>query len=175
MRPIYHQIEQRVKAHIFVAALALLMQRLLGRRLEEAGVDFSVERAMEALSTIRLVTLRLEDQAERRGVSGGCPDARRVLKALKLTELKPPTAPHGRRNRDVVTISKFDPYPPRSYVDVPQTWASGSSDKSSDTGDSRDARRSTRGSRWRALPPTGAAPSGRITARPTSGRTSWPR
>jgi len=95
MRPIYHQIEQRVKAHIFVAALALLMQRLLGRRLEEAGVDFSVERALEALSTIRLVSLRLEDQAERRGVSGGCPDARRVLKALKLTELKPPLPPTG--------------------------------------------------------------------------------
>jgi hypothetical protein len=95
MRPIYHQIEQRVKAHVFVAALALLMQRLLGRRLEEAGVDFSVERALEALSTIRLVSLRLEDQAERRGVSGGCPDARRVLKALKLTELKPPLPPTG--------------------------------------------------------------------------------
>ena len=95
MRPIYHQIEQRVKAHIFVAALALLVQRLLGRRLEEAGVDFSVERAMEALSTVRLVTLRLEDQAERRGVSGGCPDARRVLKALKLGELKPPSPPTG--------------------------------------------------------------------------------
>ena len=95
MRPIYHQIEQRVKAHIFVAALALLVQRLLGRRLEEAGVDFSVERAMEALSTVRLVTLRREDQAERRGVSGGCPDARRVLKALKLGELKPPSPPTG--------------------------------------------------------------------------------
>ena len=95
MRPIYHQIEQRVKAHIFVAALALLVQRLLGRRLEEAAIDFSVERAMEALSTLRLVTMRLEDQAERRGVSGGCPDARRVLKALKLTELKPPLPPTG--------------------------------------------------------------------------------
>jgi transposase len=95
MRPIYHQNEQRVKAHIFVAALALLVQRFLGRRLEEAGIDFSVERAMEALSTVRLVTLRLEDQAERSGVSGGCPDARRVLKALKLSELKPPPPPKG--------------------------------------------------------------------------------
>ncbi len=37
LRPIYHQIEMRVKAHIFVAALALLVQRLLGRRLTEAG------------------------------------------------------------------------------------------------------------------------------------------
>src|SRR5512135_2203566 len=36
MRPIYHQVESRVKAHIFVAALALLVQRLLGRRLKEA-------------------------------------------------------------------------------------------------------------------------------------------
>jgi transposase len=95
MRPIYHQNEQRVKAHIFVAALALLVQRFLGRRLEEAGIDFSVERAMEALSTVRLVTLRLEDQAQRSGVSGGCPDARRVLKALKLSELKPPPPPKG--------------------------------------------------------------------------------
>jgi len=90
MRPIYHQIESRVKAHIFVAALALLVQRLLHRRLEQAGVDFSPERALQALSTLRLVTLRLDDQSERRGVSGGCPDARRVVKALGVTELKPP-------------------------------------------------------------------------------------
>jgi hypothetical protein len=95
VRPIYHQVELRVKAHIFVAALALLVQRLLHRRLEQAGIDFSPERAMQALSTVRLVTLRLEDQPERRGVSRGCPDALRVLKALKLTDLKPPVPPKG--------------------------------------------------------------------------------
>jgi transposase len=95
VRPIYHQVETRVKAHIFVAALALLVQRLLHRRLEQAGIDFSPERAMQALSTVRFVTLRLDDQPERRGVSGGCPDARRVLKALKLTDLKPPVPPKG--------------------------------------------------------------------------------
>jgi transposase len=94
MRPIYHQIEPRVKAHIFVAALALLVQRLLHRRLEEAGIDFSAERAMEALCTLRLITLRLDDQSQRRGVSRGCPDARRVLKALGVTELKPPDPPN---------------------------------------------------------------------------------
>ena len=60
MRPIYHQIEPRVKAHIFVAALALLVQRLLGRRLKEARVDLSPARAMEALSTVRLVIFLLE-------------------------------------------------------------------------------------------------------------------
>jgi transposase len=95
LRPIYHQIEPRVKAHIFVAALALLVQRLLGRRLRDAGVDLSPARAMEALSTVRLVTFRLEGQPERRGVSGGSPDARLVLKALKLVAQRPTTAPKG--------------------------------------------------------------------------------
>jgi transposase len=96
LRPISHQIEPRVKAHIFVAALAFLVQRLLGRRLSAAGVDLSPERAMQALATVRLVTFRLEGQPERRGVSGGCPDARRVLKALKLVAQRPPTPPMGK-------------------------------------------------------------------------------
>jgi transposase len=95
MRPIYHRIEPRVKAHIFVAALALLVQRLLGRRLKNSGVDLSPSRAMQALSTVRLVTFDLEGQPERRGVTGGCPDARLVLKALKLTDQRPPTPPDG--------------------------------------------------------------------------------
>src|SRR5438105_15803733 len=90
MRPIYHQIETRVKAHIFVAALALLVQRLLGRRLEDAGLDLSPARAMQALSPVRLVTFHLEGQPERRGITGGCLDARLVLKALKLVDQRPP-------------------------------------------------------------------------------------
>jgi transposase len=95
LRPIYHQIEMRVRAHIFVAALALLVQRLLGRRLKEAGVDLSPARAMQALATVRLVTFRLEGQPERRGLAGGCPDARLVLKALKLVDQRPPVPPEG--------------------------------------------------------------------------------
>jgi transposase len=95
MRPIYHRIEPRVKAHIFVAALALLVQRLLGRRLKESGVDLSPSRAMQAVSTVRLVTFHLEGQPERRGVTGGCPDARLVLKTLGMTDQRPPTPSHG--------------------------------------------------------------------------------
>jgi transposase len=95
LRPIYHQVESRVKAHIFVAALALLVQRLLGRRLKEAGVDLSPGRAMQALSTVRLVTFHLEGQPERRGVAGGCADARLVLKALNLVAQRPPAPPEG--------------------------------------------------------------------------------
>jgi transposase len=95
MRPIYHRIEPRVRAHIFVAASALLVQRLLGRRLQEAGVDLSPARALQALATVRLVSFHLEGQPERRGLTGGCPDARLVLKALKLADQRPPVPPAG--------------------------------------------------------------------------------
>jgi transposase len=95
MRPIYHQVEPRVKAHVFVATLALLVQRLLHQRLREASIDFSPSRAIEALSTVRHVTFRLDEQSPRSGVSGGSPDARRVLKALGVANLRPPAPPEG--------------------------------------------------------------------------------
>jgi transposase len=100
LRPIYHQVEPRIRAHIFVAALALLVQRLLDRRLREAKLDFSAVRAMEALSTVRHVTFRMEGQEKRSGVAGGSPDARRVLKALKIGDIRPPTPPD--RSEDTI-------------------------------------------------------------------------
>jgi transposase len=97
MRPIYHRVAPRVRAHIFVAALALLLERLLERRLKEAGVEFSAPEAIEATSTIRLVTFRLPGQPLRRGVSTGSPRARQVLQALGITDLKPPASPEGQQ------------------------------------------------------------------------------
>jgi hypothetical protein len=91
MRPIYHQVEPRVRAPISVAALALLVQRLLDRRLGDVGIEFSANRAIEALATVRHVMFCLEGQAKRTGVAGGSPDARRVLKALKIVDLHPLT------------------------------------------------------------------------------------
>jgi transposase len=93
LRPIYHRIAPRVEGHIFVAALALLLERLLERRLKEAGVDLSAPEAFQALATIRLVSFRLPGQPPRRGTSTGSPRARQVLKALGITDLKPPTPP----------------------------------------------------------------------------------
>ena len=51
------------------------------------------------------------------GVSGG------IVIVPSLTELNLPP-PRGVRDHDGVTIRKFDPYPPRGYVDAPQTWGS---------------------------------------------------
>jgi transposase len=97
LRPIYHRIAPRVRGHIFVAALALLVERLLERRLKDAGVELSAPEALSALATIRLVSFRLPGQPSRRGVSPGSPRARQVLKALRISDLKPPTPPEDQK------------------------------------------------------------------------------
>jgi transposase len=92
LRPIYHQVEPRVRAHIFVAALGLLLQTLLQQQLEEAGLDLSAEHALQALETVRHVRFNVEGQT-RSGVSAANPRARQVLKALGISEVRPPAAP----------------------------------------------------------------------------------
>jgi len=95
MRPIYHKSEKRVRAHIFVAALALLLTRVLERRLKDGGVTLSAEQALQALSTIRLVSFKVGGSPSRIGVSVGSPHARQVLKALGIEQTKPPTPAKG--------------------------------------------------------------------------------
>lgn len=94
MRPIWHTNERRVRAHIFVAALAFLIERMLERALKAAGVPLSAQAALTALQTIRHVRFQA-DAEERTGVTPGSARARQVLKALKITELQPPTPPAG--------------------------------------------------------------------------------
>jgi transposase len=94
MRPIYHKTERRVRAHIFVAALALLLTRLLERRLKDAELKLSSEQALRALSSVHLVSFKLQGTT-RTGVSVGSPQGRQVLKALGITETRPPTPPKG--------------------------------------------------------------------------------
>jgi transposase len=94
MRPIWHRNERRVRAHIFVAALAFLLERMLERALQDARVSLSTQAALTALQTIRCVRFRVAGE-ERTGVAPGSPHARQVLRALNITALRPPTPPEG--------------------------------------------------------------------------------
>lgn len=94
MRPIWHHHERRVRAHIFVAALAFLLERMLERALQDAGVPLSAQAALTALQTIRHVRFQVNGE-ERTGVTPGSQHARQVLRALNITELRPPTPPAG--------------------------------------------------------------------------------
>ena len=95
LRPIHHRTANRIEAHIFVATLALLLERLLERRLKDAKVDLSAGAALEAVSTIRLVQFHVPEGPPRRGTSRGSPHAGQVLKALHITDRNPPTSPEG--------------------------------------------------------------------------------
>lgn len=94
MRPIWHHSARRVKAHIFVAALSFLIERMLERALQDAGVPLSAQSALEALKTIRTVEFRVHGEV-RRGVTPGSSRARQVLQALKLLDHHPPQPPEG--------------------------------------------------------------------------------
>lgn len=61
-RPIYHQTANRVKAHVFVRALAYLLDTALKKAMKRAGMDLTVEEAIKALSRISIADLRLKGE-----------------------------------------------------------------------------------------------------------------
>ncbi len=70
LRPVYHRKEARVRAHVFVAALAPLLDRALEKSLHTAGSGLSTPFAWQALEMVRCVEVEL---GQRRNVSGdGC-------------------------------------------------------------------------------------------------------
>jgi O-acetylhomoserine/O-acetylserine sulfhydrylase-like pyridoxal-dependent enzyme len=64
------------------------------RALKDAGVALSAEAAWSALQTVRHVSFRVQGQL-RSGVTPGSSRARQVLKALKLSDTRPPMPPKG--------------------------------------------------------------------------------
>jgi transposase len=90
MRPIYHHKDERVEAHIFVAALAFLLHRAIEKKLKAAGLDLSATEALQILKTVRVVALNIDGHSKR-SVTRGSARAERVLSALGITDLDPAT------------------------------------------------------------------------------------
>lgn len=99
MRPIYHQTDARVQAHIFVAALAFLLHRALEKKLKAAGLDLSATEALDALRTVRVVDIDLGDGSVKRSVTRGSARAARILSAVGIDDRNPPKPPNGSRPR----------------------------------------------------------------------------
>ena len=93
LRPIYHQTEKRVQAHIFVAALAFLLHRALEKKLKAAGLELSATAALEALRRVRVVDLELGPGKSKRCVTRATQRCNKILAALGITQLDPPTPP----------------------------------------------------------------------------------
>lgn len=95
VRPVHHRKEDRVRAHVFVAALAFLLDRALEKRLRAAGSSLSSPAAWLALETVRCVSVEVGNRTKL-CVTRGSRHATEVLKILKLSDLDPPQPPEGR-------------------------------------------------------------------------------
>jgi transposase len=95
VRPVYHHKDDRVRAHVFVAALAFLLDRALEKKLRAAGSSLSSPAAWQALETVRCVTVEVGGRTKL-CVTRGSRQAAEVLKILRLSELDPPEAPEGK-------------------------------------------------------------------------------
>jgi transposase len=89
MRPIYHQTDRRVQAHLFVATLAFLLDRALEKKLKAAGMDLSSREAWQVLRTVRVVEIDVGQPKPQRSVTRGSGRAARILKALEISNLNP--------------------------------------------------------------------------------------
>ena len=95
MRPVYHHQDTRVQAHVFVAALALLLDRALEKSLRAAGSKLSTPFAWQALEMIRCVEVEL-GQGRKLCVTRGNQHVTEVLRVLGIQSLDPPSPPQGR-------------------------------------------------------------------------------
>jgi len=62
IRPMYHWVDRRIEAHIFMCVLALQLQRVMRHRLRTAKIDLSPERVLEKLSFHRTVEAVINGQ-----------------------------------------------------------------------------------------------------------------
>ena len=109
MRPIHHQTPRRTQAHIFVAALAFLLDRALEKKLKAAGIDISSQEAWEILKTVRVVEFTLSESQSQRQVTRGSARADRILKVVGIRNLDPKCRGQGEEKGRIVTHAKTRP------------------------------------------------------------------
>jgi hypothetical protein len=87
LRPLYHRLDQRIRAHVLLCWLALLLVRVIET---ETGVSWAAAR--EALEDLALVTLEGKD-GRFQLLSTLTAEQRNLLKRLDLPPPKPPRRP----------------------------------------------------------------------------------
>jgi transposase len=95
VRPVFHHTDDRVRAHVFVAALAFLLDRALEKKLRAGHSTLSSPAAWQALETVRCVEVAVGDRTKL-CVTRGSRQASEVLKALGLSQLDPPLPLEGK-------------------------------------------------------------------------------
>lgn len=97
MRPIFHKKDERVKAHVFVAALAFLIDRALEKALKTARLDVSSRESWQLLRSVRVVDIDLGNGQTKRSVTRGSKRVEPIMRAIPIVDLGPPTPANGGR------------------------------------------------------------------------------
>ena len=86
LRPIRHRTDPKVRAHVTLCVLGLLVERFLEQRLRAAGLHLTAPAALEQLDPIKL---NLHEMGARLGysVTKPPPDARALVTALGMEHL----------------------------------------------------------------------------------------
>jgi hypothetical protein len=88
LRPIYHQDEARIEAHIFIAFLAYCLHVTLGRRLRDLAPGLTPRAVLEKLSAMQMLDVHLPTTDGREVIltryTQPEPDQRLLLEKLKL-------------------------------------------------------------------------------------------
>lgn len=87
IRPVHHRTDLKVRAHVTVCMLALLLRRSLEHRMAESGVPMSADAAHEELATCHLNRLCAEGGSPYYAVTSITPEQRDILTALGLEHL----------------------------------------------------------------------------------------
>jgi hypothetical protein len=96
IRPIFHQEERRIEAHIFIAFLAYCLQITLQRRLHALAPGLTVRSALEKFAAVQMIDVHLPTSDGRQLLltryTQPEPELRLLIQQLKL-ELPPQPPP----------------------------------------------------------------------------------
>jgi transposase len=81
IRPVYHWVDRRIRAHIFICVMALQLHRLMRTRLHQAKIFTSPERVLEKLAFQRTVQAEI-DGKKFDGLIPPTPEQLDIFKAL---------------------------------------------------------------------------------------------
>ena len=88
VRPLYHQKDERIEAHIFVTFLAYCLHVTLGRRLQDLAPGLTPRSVLEKLGTMQMIDVHLPTTDGREVIltryTQPEPDQRLLLEKLKL-------------------------------------------------------------------------------------------
>jgi transposase len=89
LRPVWHQKEERVQAHILVCFLAYVLWKTLDLKCTQAGIGNSARKVLEEISAVQMVDVVLPTKAgkeiRKRCISAPEPALAQLLHKLKLT------------------------------------------------------------------------------------------